>query len=171
MKNLTDRLRKIELVIFDVDGVLTDDTIFIGQNGAEFKRFNIADGLGIFIAKKYGLKIAFSSGRQSSATQARAKELGIIDIHQGTADKIDFYNQLKSKYNLDDENIAFVGNDLTDVNVMRQCGLAFTVPVSPSIVLKSADFITKKSGGAGVAREVLDMILDARGIDEEKRLP
>lgn len=171
MKDLADRLRKIELIIFDVDGVLTDDTIFIGQNGAEFKRFNIADGLGIYIAKKHGLRIAFISGRPSPATQTRATELDITDVYQSPTDKLEFYNRLKSKYNLNDENIAFVGNDLIDVSVMRQCGLAIAVPGSPSLVLKAADYITKKSGGTGAAREVLDIILDARGIDEENRLP
>lgn len=171
MKELTEKLRKIELMIFDVDGVLTDNTIFIGRDGSEFKRFNIADGLGTYIAKRHGLKIAFLSGRPSPATQIRAEELGITDIYQSPADKLGFYNQLKSKYNLKDENIAFIGNDLVDVGVMKQCGLAFAVPDSPSLVLKTADYVTKKRGGFGAAREVLDIILNARGIDEEKRLP
>jgi 3-deoxy-D-manno-octulosonate 8-phosphate phosphatase (KDO 8-P phosphatase) len=171
MKGLTDKLRKIELIIFDVDGVLTDDTVFIGQDGSEFKRFSIADGLGTYVAKRHGLKIAFMSGRPSLSTQIRAKELEITDVYQGSTDKLGFYNQLKSKYNLKDENIAFIGNDLVDVRVMRQCGLAFAVPDSPSLVLNAADYITKKSGGFGAAREVLDIILDARGINEEKRLP
>lgn len=169
-KRLTQKLKRIELVIFDVDGVLTDDTVLIGPYGSEFKRFSIADGLGTHMAKKHGLKIAFLSGRPSPATQTRARELGVSEVFQGQVDKLTFYNQLKSRYDLNDENVAFAGNDLVDVGVMKKCGLAIAVPGSPPSVLKEADYITKKPGGFGAAREVLDMILHAKGISEENRL-
>ena len=170
MDNLTIKLQRIKLVIFDVDGVLTDNTIFIGPEGYEFKRFSVADGLGIFIAKKNGIQIAFLSGRASQATLKRARELGIDDVFAEPTDKLEFYNRLKTKYNLADENIAFMGNDLVDLGVMKQCGLAFAVPESPKSVLAEADYITRKDGGFGAAREALDLILDANGVKEEDRL-
>jgi 3-deoxy-D-manno-octulosonate 8-phosphate phosphatase (KDO 8-P phosphatase) len=169
-ETLADKLRKIKLVIFDVDGVLTDNTIFMGADGFEMKRFNIADGLGTYMAIKHGIKIAFLSGRPSAATERRAKELGVEDAIQTHANKLDSYELLKLKYDYKDENIAFMGNDLIDVGVMKKCGLAVAVPDSPQSVIANADFVTTKQGGFGASREFLDMILDARGIDEEKRL-
>jgi 3-deoxy-D-manno-octulosonate 8-phosphate phosphatase (KDO 8-P phosphatase) len=167
---LADKLRKIRLVVFDVDGVLTDNTVFMGADGFEIKRFNIADGLGTYMAIRQGLIIAFLSGRHSAATTSRGKELGVTEIIQNPSNKLDSYAGLKLKYKLEDENIAYMGNDLVDVGVMRQCGLTIAVPDSPQLVLKAADYVTKKQGGFGAAREFLDMILEARGIDEEKRL-
>lgn len=167
---LVEKLRKIQLVIFDVDGVLTDNTVLMGNDRTEFKRFNIADGLGTYMAIKHGLHIAFLSGRKSEATLARAKELGVSDVIQTHVNKLDSYAILKLKYNLADENVAYMGNDLVDVGVMKQCGFAAAVPDSPMTVLKNAAYVTKKPGGFGAARELLDMILEAKGIDEEKRL-
>jgi len=170
MTALEDKLRQIKLVILDVDGVLTDDTIFIGSDGVEFKRFCVADGFGIAIAKRYGIIVAFLSGRPSPATEIRAKELGVTDIFQQPVDKLDYYAKLKQKYNLKDENVAYMGNDLVDVGVLTKCGLAFTVPDSPPTVRNAAEYITRKTGGLGAVREVLDMILEAQGIKEENRL-
>jgi 3-deoxy-D-manno-octulosonate 8-phosphate phosphatase (KDO 8-P phosphatase) len=164
------KLSKITLVIFDVDGVLTDNTVYMGSEGFELKRFNIADGLGIHMAQKHGIKIALLSGRKSASTISRARELGINDIYQDSSNKLDYYNALKAKYSLDDSQIVYMGNDLIDLPIMKQCGLAVAVPDSPQSVLKAAHHVTKKAGGFGAAREILDMILEARGIDEEKRL-
>ena len=170
MTDLKAKLKEIKLVILDVDGVLTDDTVFIGPEGMEFKRFCIADGLGISLARKFGINIALLSGRPSPATLIRAKELGIEDVFQKPVDKREFYNQLKDKYNLGDNNIAYIGNDLVDIGVMKQCGLAITVPDSPESVRKAAVYITRKKGGFGAVREFLDMILDSKNIREEDRL-
>jgi len=170
MKDILAKLKPIKLVILDVDGVLTDDTVFIGPEGMEFKRFCIADGLGIHIAKRYGIDVAFLSGRPSPATEIRARELGIDDVFQKPVDKLDYYNRLKTKYDLKDENIAYMGNDLVDVGVMKKCGLAASVPESPATVRKTADYVTAKKGGFGAVREILDMILEAQGVKEEDRL-
>ncbi|MCP4581165.1 MAG: HAD hydrolase family protein [candidate division Zixibacteria bacterium] len=170
MTDIQTKLNRIKLVILDVDGVLTDDTVFIGPEGMEFKRFCIADGLGIHIAKRYSINVAFLSGRPSPATEIRARELGVVDIFQKPVDKLDYYEQLKAKYDLDDENIAYVGNDLVDVGVMRKCGLSISVPDSPVTVHQAADYVTARKGGFGAVREILDMILEARGIKEEDRL-
>lgn len=164
------KLSQITMAVFDVDGVLTDNTVYIGQDGFELKRFNIADGLGIHIAQKHGLRVALLSGRQSSSTVSRAQELGIEDVFQNSSNKIENYNALKARYNLADEQILYVGNDLVDLSIMKVCGLAVAVPDSPKSVLKAAHYITQRQGGFGAAREIIDMILDARGVDEEKRL-
>lgn len=170
MTDINAKLEKIKLVILDVDGVLTDDTVFIGPGEMEFKRFCIADGLGIYLAQKHGIRVAFLSGRHSPATQVRAEELGVEDVFQKPVNKLDFYDHLKKKYSLNDENIVYMGNDLVDVDVLRQSGLAIAVPDSPASVIKAADYVTKKQGGFGAVREVLDMILEAQGIKEEDRL-
>ena len=167
MTDLDSRMKEIKLVIFDVDGVLTDNTVFIGPDGAEFKRFSIADGLGMHIARKHGIQIAFLSGRPSPATAIRARELGIADIVQEPVDKLTYYNRLKAKYELADDQIAFMGNDLVDLGVMHKCGLAAAVPDSPPEVLESAAYVSKKHGGFGAAREFLDVILEAKGINEK----
>ncbi|NLI15070.1 MAG: HAD-IIIA family hydrolase [candidate division Zixibacteria bacterium] len=170
IKRFWEKLSQIKMVIFDVDGVLTDNAVYIGPDGFELKRFNIADGLGIHIAQKHGIRVALLSGRQSSATTARAKELGIEDVYQDSSRKLDNYNALKSRYHITDGEILFVGNDLIDIPIMEICGVAVAVPDSPKSVLKAALYVTQAPGGYGVAREIIDMILDARGIDEEKRL-
>lgn len=168
MKNdLKTKLNRIKLVILDVDGVLTDDTVLIGPDGVEFKRFCIADGLGIVMVKRHGIKVAWLSGRPSPATEIRARELGIEDIFQKPVNKSEFYVHLKDKYNLNDDSIAYMGNDLVDLNVMKQCGLAVTVPDSPKSLQACADYITSKRGGLGAVRELMDMLLNARGIKEE----
>ena len=170
MADIETKLKKIRLVILDVDGVLTDDTVFIGPENTEFKRFCIADGLGIYLARKHGIRVAFLSGRPSPATEARAEELGVEDVFQKPVDKLQFYDHLKEKYGLSDENIAYMGNDLVDIEVMRRSGLAIAVPNSPRTVAAAAEYITEKQGGFGAVREVLDMLLGAHGIGEEDRL-
>ncbi len=170
MTDLQSKLGQIKLVILDVDGVLTDDTVWMGSQGMEMKRFCIADGLGIYLAQKHGIRVAFLSGRPSPATSLRAKELGVEDVHQQPTDKILFYNSLKDKYGLDDSVIAYMGNDLVDVDVLKQCGLSITVPDSPRTVTEASEYVTQKRGGHGAVREVLDMIMDAKGINEGNRL-
>jgi 3-deoxy-D-manno-octulosonate 8-phosphate phosphatase (KDO 8-P phosphatase) len=170
MTDLKTKLTEIKLVVLDVDGVLTDDTVFVGPDGMEFKRFCIADGLGIVLARKFGINIALLSGRPSPATTIRAQELGIEDVFMKPVDKLGFYDQLKLKYDLGDNNIAYMGNDLVDISVMKQCGLAVAVPDSPESVRKAAAYTTVKHGGFGAVREFLDMILDAKNIREEDRL-
>ncbi len=168
--DLKEKFARIELLILDVDGVLTDNNVLIGPNGLEMKKFNVADGLGIHLALKHGIKIAFVSGRPSPATEIRALELGVADVIQKPVDKMQSYRELAAKYNVSDIGIAFAGNDLVDMAPMAAAGLAIAVPDSPMAVLKVADYVTRKRGGDGAVREIIDMIFEAKGIDEEKRL-
>lgn len=167
---LKEKLARIELLVLDVDGVLTDNTVILGPDGFEMKKFNIADGFGIYLAMRHGLKVAFISGRYSVATEVRARELGVTDLYQQPKAKIIAYRELAKKYQLEDDQIAFVGNDLVDLEAMETAGLAIAVPDSPRSVIGISDYITRNKGGQGAVREIIDLILDARGIDEKKRL-
>jgi 3-deoxy-D-manno-octulosonate 8-phosphate phosphatase (KDO 8-P phosphatase) len=162
--SLKKKLRDIELLILDVDGVLTDNNLFIGTDGLEFKRFDVPDGMGIAFAMRAGLKIAFVSGRPSPATTSRARELGVKDLFQDPGGKVAVYEKLKKKYKLRDNQMAFMGDEVVDLKAMQRAGLSIAVPNSYKPVEKVADFVTEKRGGYGAVREVIEMILLAKGI-------
>ena len=117
----------INLLISDVDGVLTDGAIYLGYDGIELKKFNVLDGAGVAIARAANLKIALISGRYSLATERRAKELDIKDVYNGSLNKIPAYDELKRKYSLVDANIAYIGDDLIDLPVMEKVALPIAV--------------------------------------------
>ena len=124
---LKQKLKNIKLIISDVDGVLTDGSIYIGANSEEMKRFSVEDGAGVALAKVAGLKIALLSGRYSPATEIRGKELKIEDIYNGMLNKIPAYEELKQKYNLEDSEIAYIGDGLIDLPVMEKSGVPISV--------------------------------------------
>ena len=164
---LKQKLKNVKLIISDVDGVLTDGSIYIGANGEEMKRFSVEDGAGVALAKVAGLKIALLSGRYSSATGIRAKELKIEDIYNGILNKIPAYEELKQKYNLEPSEIAYIGDGLIDLPVMEKSGVPISVRNAYPPVKKAALYITDKNGGSGALREVVDLILKAKGLYEE----
>jgi len=153
----------IKLLITDVDGVLTDGGIFIGPEGVEFKRFSVFDGVGVAIAKAAGLKIAFISGRYSSATESRAKELKIDEIYNGNLNKLPVYEKLKTKYNLSDNNVAYIGDDLIDLAVMKKVACPIAVNNAIDAVKEVSIFITKSSGGEGAFRDAVEWIVSQQG--------
>tara|TARA_B100001996_G_scaffold375921_2_gene356494 strand:- start:1323 stop:1853 length:531 start_codon:yes stop_codon:yes gene_type:complete len=157
----------IKLLITDVDGVLTDGGIFIGPDGMEFKRFSVFDGVGVAIAKAAGLKIAFISARYSSATASRAKELKIDEIYNGSLNKLPVYEKLKIKYNLSDNNIAYIGDDLIDLSVMKKVACPIAVNNAIDIVKEVSIFVTQSSGGDGAFRDAVDWIVNQQGRMEE----
>lgn len=162
---LLAKLKKIELLIFDVDGVLTDNTVWIGDGKTEFKRFCIADGMAVYIARRAGIPTALISGRRSTATTARAKELGIKDLYQHKGSKKIAFEKLLKKYKLLPQQVAFMGDDVIDVSVLRLAGVAVTVPHAPDYVKQFVDIITVREAGMGAAREFVDMVLAAKGLD------
>ena len=164
---LKQKLKNVKLIISDVDGVLTDGSIYIGANGEEMKRFSVEDGAGVALAKVAGLKIALLSGRYSSATEIRGKELKIEDIYNGMLNKIPAYEELKQKYNLEDSEIAYIGDGLIDLSVMEKSGVPISVRNAYPPVKKAALYITDKNGGSGALREAVDLILQAKGLYEE----
>jgi 3-deoxy-D-manno-octulosonate 8-phosphate phosphatase (KDO 8-P phosphatase) len=163
--SLKAKMKKVELLIFDVDGVLTDNTVYIGRNGAEYKRFCIADGMAVYIARRAGIPTAFISGRKSPATTSRAKELGITDFYQYPGTKRKPFEKLLKKYKLEPEQTAFMGDDIIDVVLMKLAGVSATVPHAPDYVKKFAHVVTKTGAGLGAAREFVDMVLKAKGFD------
>jgi len=164
-RQLKGKLKKIELFVFDVDGVLTDNTVWMGADGNELKRFNIADGMGVYIARRAGIPTAFISGRPSVATTARVNELGIADFFQERGPKRIPFEKLLAKYKLAGDQVAFMGDDVIDVPIMKMAGIAATVPHAPLYVKKYADIVTKHEAGMGAARELVDLVIQAKGFD------
>ncbi|NOZ75264.1 MAG: HAD-IIIA family hydrolase [FCB group bacterium] len=160
---IQDKILAVKLLILDVDGVLTDGSVYVGENGAEFKRFSISDGAGIFLARAAGLKLAIVSGRNSPATTTRMKELHITDVYNGTLNKLQPYEALKKKYQLSDHEIAYVGDDLIDIPVMERVGVPIAVANAYEPVKALAGYITHARGGEGAVREAIDWLLKQQG--------
>lgn len=158
-------MKKVKLFAFDVDGVLTDNTVWIGGGKTEFKRFNIADGMAVYIARRAGFPTAFISGRPSRATLTRAKELGIEDYFQEKGPKRVSLEKILKKYKLGPDEIAYMGDDVIDIPILEMAGIAATVPHAPEYVKKYADIVTIHEAGMGAARELVDMVLIAKGLD------
>lgn len=163
----TSRGQKIKLLILDVDGVLTDGHIIFGRDGELMKNFHAQDGLGITIAHKAGLKTAIITGRESQIVQLRSSELKILDVYQGSKNKLEALYELVEKYNLALEEVAYVGDDLIDLAVMTKVGLSCAVANAVPEVKSHAHLVTNHHGGKGAVREVVEFILKSQGKWEE----
>lgn len=161
-KDLTNIARKIKLLILDVDGVLTDGGIILDGRGNEFKSFHVRDGHGIKMLLKQGIVVALITGRQSKVVERRARELGITDVFQKCFKKSIAYGRLAEKYSLTDEEIAYAGDDIVDIPVLKKCGLPIAVADADESVKPFVKLITEKKGGRGAVREVCDFILKAK---------
>jgi len=157
------RARNVRLAIFDVDGVMTDGTLYIGASGEAFKAFNILDGHGVKMLQSAGVAAAIISGRSSEAVAQRARELAIAHVVQGAADKVAAFEALRAKLALAAEACAFVGDDLPDLDVMRRCGLAVAVAGAADDVKAAAHYVTRAGGGRGAVREFCELVLRAQG--------
>lgn len=157
------RARAIELVIFDVDGVLTDGTLFLGDDGQEYKAFNSRDGHGMVMLRESGVTLAVITGRQSEVVRIRMEGLGVEHVYQGRRDKLPAYLALKDQLGIDDGRIAYVGDDVVDLPVMRRVGLAVAVADAHPLVRAQAHWVTSANGGRGAARDVCEFLLDAQG--------
>jgi len=151
------------MIIFDVDGVLTDGQIVLDHEGKEIKKFDVQDGFGIVLLRKVGIKTAIISARRSSAVTARAEDLKIDRIYQDAYPKIDCYRKLLEEFHFKNEEICFIGDDLPDLAVLNEAGFAVAVENAVKEVKGVADYVTKNSGGAGAIREVIEMILKGQG--------
>jgi 3-deoxy-D-manno-octulosonate 8-phosphate phosphatase (KDO 8-P phosphatase) len=163
METVFEKAKPIRLVIFDVDGVLTDGSIYIGDDGQEYKAFYAPDGLGIKLLQATGVIISIITARNSPVVTHRMKSLGIQYIYQGKLDKLSTYKQLSEELQLKPQQIAYVGDDLLDIPVMREVGLAVAVANAHFLVAKQAHWQTQASGGRGAAREVCELIMQAQG--------
>jgi 3-deoxy-D-manno-octulosonate 8-phosphate phosphatase (KDO 8-P phosphatase) len=161
------RASRIRMIGFDVDGVLTDNAVFIGEvdgRRVEFKRFDIQDGLGHRLLAHAGMGVIWVSGRQSSATALRGAELGVEVVLQVPADgKVAAIQEVLTARGLDWDALAFVGDDLADVPVLERCGLPIAVANAVPSVKRLAAHVTEASGGRGAVREVIETLLEARG--------
>jgi len=162
-ESLEDRLKKIRLVILDVDGALTDGRITFGTKGLEIKSFDVRDGHGIKIATRVGLELAIVTGRTSEVVDRRAVDLGITRVYQRAWDKKMVLTQLLEDLHVEPEDVAVIGDDVVDIPVFRRVGVSFTVPEAPMEVRREASYITRHRGGAGAVREMIEMILRAQG--------
>jgi 3-deoxy-D-manno-octulosonate 8-phosphate phosphatase (KDO 8-P phosphatase) len=156
------RLRQVKLFLCDVDGVLTDGSVWMG-NGVETKRFNIRDGLGLKILQQQGIQVGWISRRPSSATRARAKDLKIDFLMQKDAGKLASVESILKQTGLDWQELCFVGDDIVDTAVLRRAGVAVAVGDGVAEAKEAADFVTKAAGGRGAVREVVELILTAQG--------
>jgi len=163
-KELFEIAAKIRLLILDVDGVLTDGSIILDNNNNEYKSFHVRDGHGIKMLLKAGIKVALITGRYSIVVERRAMELGVKDVFQRCFDKRLAYGILAEKYSLSDSEIAYVGDDIVDIPVLKRCSLPVTVADADDEVKPFVKMVTKKQGGRGAVREVCDLLIKANGL-------
>ena len=153
----------VRLLLFDVDGVLTDGAVLMHADGSESKSFHIRDGAALVWAQRAGLSVGFLSARTSGATAQRAAQLGIRIVSQGVAHKADAYEAICRQAGLEDSAVAFMGDDLLDLPVLSRVGLSAAPADAAPEVLASVDWVSSSSGGRGAARELIELVLRAQG--------
>jgi 3-deoxy-D-manno-octulosonate 8-phosphate phosphatase (KDO 8-P phosphatase) len=169
--DLAARASAIRLLTCDVDGVLTDGRIYIGDDGREMKAFSALDGVGIRMLAAAGVKVAWITGSNAPAVAQRARSLGVTTVLLGAEDKLEPWERLRAELDLAPHACAHIGDDLNDLPVLERCGLALTVPHAPALLHARAHYVTRRDGGNGAVREVCELILEAksspavRGVD------
>ncbi len=163
MQDILERAKQIRMVIFDVDGVLTDGSLFLGDDGQEYKAFNSRDGHGMTMLQQTGVKLAVITGRSSEVVRIRMQSLGVEHVYQGRRDKVPAYEELKRASGLADEQIAYVGDDVVDLPVMRRVGLSIAVADAHPLLQQHAHWHTRSPGGRGAGRDVCEFIMEAQG--------
>jgi 3-deoxy-D-manno-octulosonate 8-phosphate phosphatase (KDO 8-P phosphatase) len=166
-----NRAVPIKMIVMDVDGTLTDGSVYVLPDGEEVKAYNVKDGLGILLAQLAGLKTAIITGKTSKSLEMRAKKLRIDELHQGVLDKKPVLESLLKKYHLTAREVAYIGDDVGDLEVIKLVGLAAAVADAHPVVIKHCHFICRQSGGKGAVRELIEFILESQGkwgIVEEK---
>ena len=166
-----ERAKKIKLTIFDVDGVMTDGSLYLADDGQEFKAFNSLDGHGMKMLKRSGVELAIITGRSSQLVALRAINLGVTHLYQGSEDKLTAFLELLEKTGHDPAECAYMGDDVVDLPVMRRCGLAVCVPAAPALVKQHSHYITQLPGGGGAVRELCELIMQAQGTFEMQLAP
>lgn len=157
-------LKKIKMILMDVDGVLTDGKIIFTSDGIEIKEFNIQDGMAVTLARMAGLKTGIITGRESKMVQRRAEELRYNIISQGNIKKLPRYEEIKKQFGLVDEEVCYIGDDLPDLPILNRVGFSVAVANARDEIKAVSDYTTENPGGAGAVREVIDKILKAQGI-------
>jgi 3-deoxy-D-manno-octulosonate 8-phosphate phosphatase (KDO 8-P phosphatase) len=163
VQDIEAKAQEIKLVIFDVDGVLTDGSLYIGDDGQEYKAFNSRDGHGMKMLQFSGIEIGIITGRTSDVVRHRMQNLGVEHVYQGKQEKLPAFDELKTKLGLQENQIAYVGDDVVDLSIMRRVGLAIAVNDAHPLIKQHAHWLTTSPGGRGAAREVCEMIMEAQG--------
>jgi 3-deoxy-D-manno-octulosonate 8-phosphate phosphatase (KDO 8-P phosphatase) len=163
LPTLSERCARIELLVLDVDGVLTEGGIIYAEDGKEIKGFHVRDGSGLAIWKHVGKKSAIITGRSSRIVEVRAAELDISPVFQGTTQKLEPFLKILDTTRLKAEQACFIGDDIPDLSVMRRCGLAVAVADACPDVLSEAHYVTHCPGGRGAVRETIELILNCQG--------
>lgn len=162
-EEIRGRASRIRLAVFDVDGVMTDGSLFLDDEGREYKAFNSLDGHGLKMLRRSGVELAIITGRTSDLVIKRAANLGIPHLYQGVENKLEAWQEVTAKLGLAAHETAFMGDDVIDLPPMIRCGLAITVPAAPPLVKEHAHYITQAGGGRGAVREVCELLMAAQG--------
>jgi 3-deoxy-D-manno-octulosonate 8-phosphate phosphatase (KDO 8-P phosphatase) len=162
-EEIARRARELDWLLFDVDGVLTDGSLVYGPEGEKWKVFHVRDGVGLKLAKEAGLKIGILSGRGNAALEARAREVGFDALIQNHHDKDAAFTAFLAEQGADPERVAYIGDDLLDLPVIRRCGLSFAPADGVAEVRQRVHRVMAHSGGKGAVREMCELILHARG--------
>lgn len=163
MQEIYTKAKAVKLVIFDVDGVLTDGGLFLGDDGQEYKSFHSRDGHGMKMLQHTGVVIGIITGRTSEVVRLRMQSLGVKHVYQGKKAKLPAYIDLRDKLALSDEQVAYVGDDVVDLPIMRRVGLAIAVQDAHPVVVRHAHWQTPHGGGKGAGRDVCEMVMEAQG--------
>ena len=161
--DLREKIKSIAVLILDVDGVLTDGGIIIDDDGRETKRFDVRDGHGLKMLMRHNIEVIILTGRTSKAVEYRATDLGIKEVYQGVKNKLEIFDDILRKRKITGANIAFLGDDVVDVPVLRRVGFSATVADAAEDVKKVVDYVLEKPGGRGAVREICEIILKAKG--------
>ena len=162
MQAIYAKARAVRLAVFDVDGVLTDGTLFLTDGGEEIKAFNSLDGHGLKMLRENGVELAIITGRRSRSVELRAKNLGIELVFQGVEDKAQCFEALVKSRGLEPAAASYMGDDVVDLPALVRSGFALTVPAAPLFVRQHADYVTRAAGGHGAVREACELILHAQ---------
>jgi len=166
-KNCLPRAAKVELLLLDVDGVMTDSTIVYGPEGYEMKAFSTRDGLGIRLLREAGVETGLITARTSDAVRRRAEDLGLRHVYQGRGKKIEAFQQIITAQNLRPDQVAYMGDDWLDLPVMLRVGLAAAVADAVAEVRAAAHYVARSPGGRGAVRELCELIIEAKGMREK----
>lgn len=166
MTPVEERAKRIKVVAFDVDGVMTSGALTLGDDGLEYKSFHSLDGLGMKMLKATGVQMAIITARSSNVVSERAKNTGIAHVYQGAENKYEAFKQLIEDLGVSAEECAFMGDDVVDLPPMRRSGLAVTVPHAMPLVKQYAHYVTERQAGFGAVRELCELIMKAQGTYE-----
>jgi 3-deoxy-D-manno-octulosonate 8-phosphate phosphatase (KDO 8-P phosphatase) len=164
---LLERAKKVQMLVLDVDGILTDGRLYFDNQGNEMKAFATRDGYGMKALQHFGIRIGIITGRESQIVAQRAAQLEVDYVYQGRNDKLNAFNDLLEKSGVSEEAVCYAGDDWIDIPVLDRVGLAVTVPDADPVVRSRAHWITKRTGGMGAVREICDLILTAKGLDQQ----